>query len=87
MKPSPSSGIVTQQSNHSVDHTVLKLEELLRNKGVTIFAVIDHSETLHLRSPEGWNSAHARLPKFGHRSASENPRFGRQRRQGVDLLQ
>jgi uncharacterized protein (DUF302 family)/uncharacterized membrane protein YidH (DUF202 family) len=36
-------GIVTKPSNHSVDQTLEKLEGLLRAKGVTIFAVIDHS--------------------------------------------
>jgi uncharacterized protein (DUF302 family) len=43
MKLNPSSGIITQQSSHSVDQTIRKLEEVLRAKGVTIFAVIDHS--------------------------------------------
>ena len=36
-------GLVTRPSNHSVDQTLEKLEGLLRAKGVTIFAVIDHS--------------------------------------------
>jgi uncharacterized protein (DUF302 family)/uncharacterized membrane protein YidH (DUF202 family) len=37
------SGIVSIPSNHSVDQTVEKLEELLRAKGVMLFALIDHS--------------------------------------------
>ena len=66
MKPSPGSGILTQQSNHSVDHTVLKLEELLRNKGVTIFAVIDHSGEAEKASMHMPNT---KLLIFGHPKA------------------
>jgi uncharacterized protein (DUF302 family) len=36
-------GIIAKPSNHSVDQTVNRLEGLLKNKGVTLFAVIDHS--------------------------------------------
>ncbi len=36
-------GIVTIPSNHSVDDTVDKLKGILQAKGVTIFALIDHS--------------------------------------------
>jgi uncharacterized protein (DUF302 family) len=36
-------GIVTIPSNHSVDETVDRLKNLLQSKGVTLFAVIDHS--------------------------------------------
>jgi uncharacterized protein (DUF302 family) len=36
-------GIIAKPSNHSVDETVNRLEGLLKNKGVTLFAVIDHS--------------------------------------------
>jgi len=36
-------GIVTIPSNHSVDDTVDKLKAMLQAKGVTLFAVIDHS--------------------------------------------
>lgn len=35
-------GIVNQPSNHSVDDTVEKLETILRAKGVTLFALVDH---------------------------------------------
>jgi uncharacterized protein (DUF302 family) len=41
--PHPDSGIVSLLSNHSVDQTLQKLEEVLDAKGVKIFAVIDHS--------------------------------------------
>jgi len=36
-------GIVTLASNHSVDQTVGKLTNILQSKGVTVFALIDHS--------------------------------------------
>jgi len=37
------SGIVTLASNHSVDQTVDKLTGILQSKGVTLFALVDHS--------------------------------------------
>jgi uncharacterized protein (DUF302 family) len=36
-------GIVDLASNHNVDETVERLEGLLRAKGVTLFALVDHS--------------------------------------------
>jgi len=36
-------GIVTLASNHSVDQTVDKLTGILQSKGVTVFALVDHS--------------------------------------------
>jgi uncharacterized protein (DUF302 family) len=36
-------GIVTIPSSHSVDETVEKLKGTLQSKGVTLFALIDHS--------------------------------------------
>jgi uncharacterized protein (DUF302 family) len=36
-------GIVTIPSHHSVSETVDKLEAILKSKGVTLFALIDHS--------------------------------------------
>jgi len=43
MQASPDSGIITRQSSHSLEQTVQKIEELLRAKGIRLFAVIDHS--------------------------------------------
>ncbi len=43
-----------QQSRHSVDETVRKLRGLLRGRGLTLFAMIDHSgeaERAGLRMP------------------------------------
>jgi uncharacterized protein (DUF302 family) len=36
-------GIVNLPSHHSVDETVERVKELLQTKGITLFAVIDHS--------------------------------------------
>ena len=36
-------GIVDTLSNHSVDETVEKLKNILQAKGVTLFALVDHS--------------------------------------------
>jgi len=36
-------GIVNTPSNHSVNETVEKLKHILQAKGVTLFAVVDHS--------------------------------------------
>src|SRR5258707_2487930 len=36
-------GIVKIPSHHSVDETVDKLKAILRSKGVTLFALVDHS--------------------------------------------
>ena len=43
MKSSSDKGIVDVPSNHTVDETVAKLEEILAAKGVTLFALVDHS--------------------------------------------
>jgi len=36
-------GIVDIASNHSVDETVARLKGMLESKGITLFAMIDHS--------------------------------------------
>jgi len=43
MAPDNSSGLIDIPSNHSVDETVEKLKAILQAKGVTLFALIDHS--------------------------------------------
>src|SRR6201984_3536025 len=43
MTPSGSRGIVDLPSKHSVDETVAKLKGILQSRGVTLFALIDHS--------------------------------------------
>ena len=37
------SGLVDRRSPHTVDETVARLTELLRGKGITLFALVDHS--------------------------------------------
>ena len=36
-------GIVEKPSNHSVEETVDKIKSILQSKGITLFALIDHS--------------------------------------------
>lgn len=36
-------GIVDKPSNHSVDETVQRLKDIIHSKGLTLFAVVDHS--------------------------------------------
>jgi uncharacterized protein (DUF302 family) len=43
MNSHESSGIIDHPSNYSVDETVRRLQEIIRNKGVAIFALVDHS--------------------------------------------
>jgi uncharacterized protein (DUF302 family)/uncharacterized membrane protein YidH (DUF202 family) len=43
MASTAGNGLVSKPSNHSVDQTLAKLEGILAAKGVTIFALIDHS--------------------------------------------
>jgi uncharacterized protein (DUF302 family) len=43
MVAAASKGIVDKPSNHSVEQTVDKLKNILQSKGVTLFALIDHS--------------------------------------------
>src|SRR5450432_672052 len=43
MAPSSEKGITVAPSNHSVDQTVEKLKGILQAKGVTLFALVDHS--------------------------------------------
>ena len=43
MTASGGKGIIDTPSNHSVDQTVESLKSILQAKGVTLFALIDHS--------------------------------------------
>lgn len=42
-KAETDNGIITRPSNHSVDETVDRLKNVLQSKGVTLFALVDHS--------------------------------------------
>jgi len=41
--PAANKGIIDKPSNHSVDQTVDRLKNILRAKGVALFALVDHS--------------------------------------------
>jgi len=43
VKPSRDDGLIDLPSNHSVDEIVEKLKGILPAKGVTLFALVDHS--------------------------------------------
>jgi len=43
MTPNTDNGIISIPSNHSVDRAVENLKSILQAKGVTLFALIDHS--------------------------------------------
>jgi uncharacterized protein (DUF302 family) len=43
MESQQPAGIITRPSNHSVDETIARLQKMLRDKGVAIFALVDHS--------------------------------------------
>jgi uncharacterized protein (DUF302 family)/uncharacterized membrane protein YidH (DUF202 family) len=43
MAPNTNNGILSKRSNHSVDETLERLKRTLQAKGVTIFAIVDHS--------------------------------------------
>jgi len=43
MTTAVSNGIIDVASHHSVDETVEKLRSILQSKGVTLFALVDHS--------------------------------------------
>jgi uncharacterized protein (DUF302 family)/uncharacterized membrane protein YidH (DUF202 family) len=43
MAPATNNGIIDKPSNHSVEHTVERLKNILQSKGVTLFVLVDHS--------------------------------------------
>lgn len=43
MAATSESGIITKPSHHPVDETVERLKGLLQTKGITVFALVDHS--------------------------------------------
>jgi uncharacterized protein (DUF302 family) len=42
-EPLDGEGVITKPSPRSVDDTLLKLQDILRTKGVNLFAIVDHS--------------------------------------------
>src|ERR1700676_3704827 len=54
MAPAAENGIISIHSKQSVDQTVEKLKGILQAKGVTLFAIVDHSgeaEKVGLKMP------------------------------------
>jgi uncharacterized protein (DUF302 family) len=43
MPPATGKGITDKLSNYSVDETVNRLKAVLQSKGITLFALVDHS--------------------------------------------
>jgi len=43
MASAPDNGISRKRSNRSVDETVAKIKSILQAKGITLFALVDHS--------------------------------------------
>ena len=43
MVPAHNAGIIDKASHHSVDETSDRLKNILQSKGVTVFAIVDHS--------------------------------------------
>ena len=60
--PETNRGIIDQPSNHSVGPTVEKLKNILQSKGVTLFALVDHSGEAE---KVGMKMRHTKLLIFG----------------------
>jgi uncharacterized protein (DUF302 family) len=43
MASTTDNGIINKSSNHSVEQTVERLKNILESKGITLFALVDHS--------------------------------------------
>ena len=50
MISNPDSGIVTRKSLHSVSETARKVEEILKTKGIKLFAIVDHSGEIRVEN-------------------------------------
>ena len=59
-------GIVDRPSNHSVSETVERLKNILQSRGVTLFAMIDHSGEA---AKAGLKMAETKLLIFGNPKA------------------
>ena len=83
-------GIVDVPSNQSVDETVARLKNILQSKGITLFALIDHSgeakkvgmqmpptKLLIFGNPKGGTPLMQAAPSIANRPSSENSGVGR----------
>jgi uncharacterized protein (DUF302 family) len=64
--PPTAQGIVTKASPRSVEETVARLEGILKEKGLTLFTVVDHSGEA---AKAGLDMADTKLVLFGSPSA------------------
>ncbi len=66
MSPANENGIASVPSRHSVDETVSRIRSILAAKGVTLFAVVDHSGEA---AKAGLAMPNTKLMIFGNPSA------------------
>ena len=88
-------GVVTKPSSFTIAETLERLENVIRSKGLTIFALIDHSgeaERIGLRmqdakllifGSQGWNTVNDRFPSTRSRPTTQSASLERQRRTGT----
>ena len=97
MAAGKSSGLVEIPSNHSVVETVEKLKRILQEKGVTLFALVDHSgeaakvgmkmgptKLLIFGNPKAGHTRDAGGAEQRHRSSAQDSDLGRRSREGLD---
>ncbi len=100
MSANPQNGLIHLPSKYSVEQTMQRLEALLQERGVMIFARIDHSgeaakarpddashQAADLWQPQRRNSADAGCSQHRHRLAAESLVLGRCRRESLAHLQ
>jgi uncharacterized protein (DUF302 family) len=90
MGPDNGKGLIDIPSRHSVDETVTKLEGILQAKGITLFALVDHSgeaakagmemrptKLLIFGNPKAGTPVMLAAPKQRYRSSSQDFGLGR----------
>jgi hypothetical protein len=100
MTASGDKGIIDTPSNHSVDQTVERLKAILQAKGVTLFALVDHSgeaekvgmkmpptKLLIFGSPKAGTPLMLAAPSIANRPPSKDFGLGRYSRKGLGHLQ
>jgi hypothetical protein len=93
-------GIIDRQSGHSVEETVEKLKGIPQAKGITLFALVDHSgeaekvgnedashQVVDLREPKSGYASYVGGSQHCHRSPFEDSGLGRRFRKSLGLLQ
>lgn len=80
-------GMIDLPSPYSVPDTLARLESILKQRGVSVFACVDHSgegrshdaphAVAHLRKSQGWNPFDGGGPEHRDRSPAEGAGLGR----------